>query len=522
MMPAQDPNIRFGGLEIAGTFQALLQLRGDMQRGRLFIHFGDLLVDRLAGYIEGYRACLRENELPDDSYPHFCEWLWKTAQAKPFEEAAERYLLSTGGNHEEAIRAYLDRVSEFSTHEQGRLKGPTSTHERKRTVSQDAVSYLLRVRQDMRKGQLRKHLLDINSERFNAFVDGYNACMGDNHLPNGLYTRFRDWLRDVKREFPQEGWPAKYLRDCQGDHSRAIRKYLDFVDEFSSYKLERFQTAVQEYRQLIAKQQQGSAALRAQFETLCTQGRGLVERRLMALSTEMKRWRNRFRPHIPAFDLFEALGISGKESRYSDLIAWLCTRRNSRGESFARTLLSRMKPLPQQPSEWGALLTTTREEVTKDGRVDLVLEFERLAVAVEVKVWSSEHETPGGQPQTVSYPRALEEKLNRAGRPKRILTVLLSPTGIEPSSQDAARLSFFDLASAMLSTLPETPDPDEQLLIRLVAAHVLDLAPQELTGHPFWKIQEALAAPPSTWPLWVILKAPELEELAATMEPRPS
>jgi hypothetical protein len=35
----------------------------------------------------------------------------------------------------------------------------------------------------------------------------------------------------VKHELPTEGWDVKYLRDCDGDHERAIRKFLDFVAE---------------------------------------------------------------------------------------------------------------------------------------------------------------------------------------------------------------------------------------------------------------------------------------------------
>jgi hypothetical protein len=36
----------------------------------------------------------------------------------------------------------------------------------------------------------------------------------------------------VKQELPTEGWDVKYLRDCEGDHECAIRKFLDFVAEF--------------------------------------------------------------------------------------------------------------------------------------------------------------------------------------------------------------------------------------------------------------------------------------------------
>jgi hypothetical protein len=34
-----------------------------------------------------------------------------------------------------------------------------------------------------------------------------------------------------------EGWVAKYLRDCQGDHHAAIKKFLDFVAEFAATRL---------------------------------------------------------------------------------------------------------------------------------------------------------------------------------------------------------------------------------------------------------------------------------------------
>ncbi|WP_332307103.1 hypothetical protein [Stigmatella aurantiaca] len=40
------------------------------------------------------------------------------------------------------------------------------------------------------------------------------------------------WLRDVKKALPAEGWAEAYLRELDGDHTRAVRKYLDFVAEF--------------------------------------------------------------------------------------------------------------------------------------------------------------------------------------------------------------------------------------------------------------------------------------------------
>ena len=94
------------------------------------------------------------------------------------------------------------------------------------------LDYLMLMRRDMLKGLLAIHLGDINITRMVAFVDGYLSCQDANGIRDEEYGRFFHWLRDVKREFPTEGWAAKYLCDCDGDHERAIRKFLDFVAEF--------------------------------------------------------------------------------------------------------------------------------------------------------------------------------------------------------------------------------------------------------------------------------------------------
>ncbi|WP_257451224.1 hypothetical protein [Archangium lipolyticum] len=94
------------------------------------------------------------------------------------------------------------------------------------------LDYLMRMRRDVVRGHVAMYLGDIDIIRMVAFTDGYRACQNANGIEDEEYGLFRDWLRDVKHEFPTEGWGAKYLRDCDGDHERAIRKFLDFVAEF--------------------------------------------------------------------------------------------------------------------------------------------------------------------------------------------------------------------------------------------------------------------------------------------------
>ncbi|WP_317987205.1 hypothetical protein [Stigmatella hybrida] len=53
-------------------------------------------------------------------------------------------------------------------------------------------------------------------------------------MDEGQDQLFFLWMHDVKKAWPGEGWAEAYLREFDGDHTRAIRKYLDYVAEFRS------------------------------------------------------------------------------------------------------------------------------------------------------------------------------------------------------------------------------------------------------------------------------------------------
>ena len=93
------------------------------------------------------------------------------------------------------------------------------------------LDYLMRIRDGMPR-QLLLSVGEINIVRLSSFIAGYRACQSTNGIQDEEYILFRNWLRDVKEEFPTDGWDKKYLRDCDGDHERAIHKFLDFVAEF--------------------------------------------------------------------------------------------------------------------------------------------------------------------------------------------------------------------------------------------------------------------------------------------------
>jgi len=215
-----------------GTLEYLLRIQKDIQRpGRIFIYFGDILINRFRGFVEGYCACMQDNGLSDDGYSAFQEWLQEVKRHVLEPDWTVRLLRDSQGRHEDAIRKYLDLVVEFVALRPDVAGKPPSIVGSRHSGTFDT---LLRIRQELEHGRWGRLGESRDIERFSAFVDGYNACRLANGIVDERYSKFFDWLRDSKHELPGEGWPAKYLRDCRGDHEQAIRKYLDFAAEFAA------------------------------------------------------------------------------------------------------------------------------------------------------------------------------------------------------------------------------------------------------------------------------------------------
>jgi hypothetical protein len=93
---------------------------------------------------------------------------------------------------------------------------------------------LLRIREDMRSRTSGPYLYigmpDV--ERVTCLVVGYWECLRSLGVEEGADALFRDWLRDVKRALPGQGWAKAYLEEFHGDQERALLKYLDHVAEF--------------------------------------------------------------------------------------------------------------------------------------------------------------------------------------------------------------------------------------------------------------------------------------------------
>jgi len=97
------------------------------------------------------------------------------------------------------------------------------------------LDLLLFIREKVNEGvMLEMFLGSVNAHAMRSFIEGSSMALQYNGLPDQEFEDFVVWLRDVKREWPEDGWVKKYLRELGGDHEAAIKKFLDFVAEFAA------------------------------------------------------------------------------------------------------------------------------------------------------------------------------------------------------------------------------------------------------------------------------------------------
>lgn len=156
----------------------------------------------------------------------------------------------------------------------------------------------------------------------------------------------------------------------------------------------------------------------------------------------------------PTPDLLRILGREDHENSHSDLIAWLLSpwRAPAIAPMALRQLVSKLEP----PEAWRAALDSAlaggvismrrempigRELANSDDwcRVDLVVSGPKFVLAVENKVWSSEHSD-----QTNTYWGWLEGMNCLKGG------LFLSPSGLTAASPNFQAVSYLDLVSALL------------------------------------------------------------------------
>lgn len=229
-----------------GLLDALLWGRYQIRERRAFWFVtGFETAESLFPFIHGWNANTHFNGGDDLAWQEFLDW-YQSSQGMPLlQDWYVQPLRDCQGDHEKAVLMLLDLVAEYverfgpiprGTAEAmderiAAIYGPLPRDWGGRQV--ELLEALLWIRQRMHEGQQLSFITGSDTvDSLYSFFLGWLLNTGFNEREDLTVEPFQDWLRDVKKEAPGEGWHVKYLQDCQGDHRKAALKFLDFAAEF--------------------------------------------------------------------------------------------------------------------------------------------------------------------------------------------------------------------------------------------------------------------------------------------------
>lgn len=227
----------------------LLRIREDLQRKHVTpaLSLGVVNVHWMDTFINGYGMCLHEMGVREGRDVLFGEWLREVKRAWPGEGWDTAYLQETGGDHEQALRKYLDFVAEFRAlspealaaipyHGQGdhpALREPVLTPAHPPVPTLD---FLLEIRSRVGNvpGRVGMYIGDVTARRMAGLIAGYRLCLELAGPSDEEYSRFVQWLHQEKAIPPEQDWEQALLQAAHGDQEQAILKLLDYAAEFRS------------------------------------------------------------------------------------------------------------------------------------------------------------------------------------------------------------------------------------------------------------------------------------------------
>ncbi|WNG43987.1 hypothetical protein F0U60_07690 [Archangium minus] len=215
------------------------------ERHALWFVTGLETVESLLPFIHGWNAHTHFNGGDEPSWQEFLDWFQVTRGQPLKQDWYVQPLRDCQGDHEKAALVLLELVAEYVERFGVAPRGKAASLDEKVAATYgplprewggrqvellDALSW---IRRRMHEGQDLSFFTGQDSvDSLYAFTSGWILNTVVNARKDLTVAPFQEWLRDVKKEFPGEGWHVKYLQDCQGDHRKAALKFLDFAAEF--------------------------------------------------------------------------------------------------------------------------------------------------------------------------------------------------------------------------------------------------------------------------------------------------
>lgn len=244
------------------------------------------------------------------------------------------------------------------------------------------------------------------------------------------------------------------------EEAAALLKGFDAVVGRSAIRGGRELAALREFIETFALLQARSDATEARDAH--TQ-RELVESALEGFSVAESKWIDAERSRASTFSILDALGLTDKELKHSNALAWLLSRdiyapgSHAQGELGFRIFLEHMR----WPREWADEDYVVRREcANENSRIDIeVFCRNKFVIHIENKIWSSEGEKQLEREADDLSVRAAELKATH------IRAIYLTPKGEVPYVQPFEPLSWSRVA-AMFSEFAVRADGNADMVVR--------------------------------------------------------
>lgn len=232
---------------------------------------------------------------------------------------------------------------------------------------------------------------------------------------------------------------------------------------------QRFREFADASRRLLASnaQQQRSLPRTTEFRAFISRAeRYTIDLAMTALNEAMPHLRALV-PWLVSEDILAVAGLRFDENAYTELLAWALHPQTHPPSGLHRQrawLAAAGVPRLQHSSI--APVSPTTQVATLDGIPDLILDFPQMRVVVEAKTTTTEHRTPSGHYQTVSYAQVLRTVPER---PVHVVFLTLDgAAGVNPS---ASRVTYAATALALARALQgfDLPTPLRQSFAAVIS-----------------------------------------------------
>lgn len=185
-----------------------------------------------------------------------------------------------------------------------------------------------------------------------------------------------------------------------------------------------------------------------------------VRKLLSAVEEDVERRKCRNKEEAGQFNVFEALGVAGREIYHSRFIGYLLNPREShfQGDMFLKQFLIRL----ELPGSWKNARVVVEQDAGEYGRIDIVITLDDgVVIAIENKVGAGE-----GERQLERYGQWLESQATDESKSR---LVFLTPDGRKAMSDGAGcrivtmLMSYCDMADMLEKGLEGLSDEADSL-----------------------------------------------------------